>query len=87
MTIDPINRLFSISQVNALTSVPKPTLRFWEKEFKEYLDPKRTEGNQRRYDQETVENIKLINQLVKVEGMTLEGARRKLEAIQQQTDN
>ena len=84
MTIEPINNLYSISQVNALTSVPKPTLRFWEKEFSEYLEPARTEGNQRRYDQESVESIKLINQLVKVEGMTLEGARRKLEAMKKQ---
>ena len=73
------SRLFSISQVNALTGVPKPTLRFWEKEFKDYLEPLRTPGNQRRYDERTAENIKRIDHLVKVEGLTLEGAKRKLE--------
>ena len=73
------SRLFSISQVNALTGVPKPTLRFWEKEFKDYLEPLRTPGNQRRYDEGTIENIKRIDHLVKVEGLTLEGAKRKLE--------
>ena len=87
MTVDPINRLYSISQVNALTGVPHPTLRFWEKEFSEYLEPQRTVGNQRRYDNEYVENIKLINQLVKVEGITLDGARRKLEFMKQQSNS
>lgn len=75
-------KLFSISQVHALTGVPKPTLRFWEKEFREFLEPYRTPGNQRRYDSESVENVKRINHLLKVEGYTLEGARKKLEAME-----
>jgi len=78
-----INRMYSISQVNALTGVPKPTLRFWEKEFKDHLEPQRTAGNQRRYDEQTVDTIRRINDLVKVEGYTLEGAKKKLEAMDQ----
>lgn len=74
-------KLFSISQVNALTGVPKPTLRFWEREFKDYLEPLRTNGNQRRYDNKAIENIRVINHLVKVEGYTLDGARKKLEVM------
>ena len=75
-----LNHLYSISQVNALTGVPKPTLRFWEKEFREYLEPLRTTGNQRRYDDQTVDTIRRINHLVKVEGYTLDGAKKKLES-------
>ncbi len=75
-------KLYSISQVNALTGVPKPTLRFWEKEFQQYIEPLRTPGNQRRYNENTIENIQKINHLVKVEGYTLEGARKKLEALE-----
>ena len=82
-TIADLPKLFSISQVHALTGVPKPTLRFWEKEFKEYLEPARTTGNQRRYDERTIDNVKTINHLVKVEGYTLEGARKKLELIKE----
>jgi len=70
--------LYSISQVNALTGVPKSTIRFWEKEFKDFLTPLRTAGNQRRYDRTSVANIERINQMVNVEGYTLDGARRKL---------
>ena len=74
-----LNHLYSISQVNALTGVPKPTLRFWEKEFKDHLEPLRTSGNQRRYNEQTVDTIRRINELVKVEGYSLEGAKKKLE--------
>lgn len=70
--------LYSISQVHALTGVPKSTIRFWEKEFSDFLNPQRSEGNQRRYDRGTVDTITRINQLVNDEGYTLEGARRKL---------
>jgi len=70
--------LYSISQVNAITGVPKSTIRFWEKEFSEFLIPERTTGNQRRYDAGTVEMIKEIDNLVNIEGFTLEGARRQL---------
>ena len=73
--------LYSISQVNALTGVPKSTIRFWEKEFAEFLSPLRTEGNQRRYDYQSVEVIEKIDQLVNSEGYTLEGARRKMKEL------
>lgn len=73
-------KLYSIGQVHAITGVPKPTLRFWEKEFSSYLRPHRTPGNQRRYDEYSIQKIERINQLVHKEGYTLEGARRKLAA-------
>jgi DNA-binding transcriptional MerR regulator len=76
----PEEILYSIAQVNALTGVAKPTIRFWEKEFKDYLNPLRTEGNQRRYSRTDIEVIERINHLVRNEGFTLEGARRKLES-------
>jgi DNA-binding transcriptional MerR regulator len=76
----PEETLYSIAQVNAITGVAKPTIRFWEKEFSDFLKPLRTQGNQRRYGKSDIEMIKRINHLVRVEGYTLEGARRKLEA-------
>lgn len=75
----PEETLYSIAQVNAITGVAKPTIRFWEKEFSEFLKPLRTQGNQRRYGKTDIETIKRINHLVRVEGYTLEGARKKLE--------
>jgi len=71
---------YSISQVYALTNVPKSTIRFWEKEFGDFLSPTRTEGNQRRYTAADVEAIRKINELVNVDLYTLAGARKKLSA-------
>lgn len=81
-TISAAESHYSISQVNALTGVPKSTIRFWEKEFSDFLNPLRSEGNQRRYDKETVETIQTIDRLVNDEGYTLEGARRKLKPVE-----
>jgi len=74
-------RMFSIGQVNAITGIPKPTIRYWEKEFKDYLDPARTTGNQRRYDERSIADLERVNYLVKMQGYTIEGARRKLELL------
>ncbi len=73
--------LYSISQVNALTGVSTPTLRKWEAEFRDYLHVVRTRGGQRRFHQEAVEKIELLKQLIYEEGLSLEGARKRLETF------
>ena len=50
----------SIQHLSLKLKIPKPTLRFWEKEFKDILVPLRTKGGQRRY---TAENIIIIKQV------------------------
>ena len=40
---------FTIRQLSERLNIPKPTLRFWEKELGEILEPLRTPGGQRRY--------------------------------------
>jgi DNA-binding transcriptional MerR regulator len=75
-------KLFSIGQVNAITGIPKPTIRYWEKEFERFLEPARTTGNQRRYDDKSIADLEKINYLVKVQGYTIDGARRKLDLLQ-----
>jgi DNA-binding transcriptional MerR regulator len=51
---------FSIRDVSTRFEIPKPTLRFWEKEFGEILVPLRTQGGQRRYNIEHMAVIKKI---------------------------
>ena len=70
-------RLLNIQEVSALLNVPKPTLRFWEKEIDGILVPSRTRGGQRRY---TVENIAVIEEIKKLKrkGMGLPEIKRKL---------
>jgi DNA-binding transcriptional MerR regulator len=75
--MDMENRLSSIQEVSDRLKVPKPTLRFWEKEFDGILAPLRTNGGQRRY---TVENIAVIEEIKKLKkkGMSLPEIKRRL---------
>ena len=54
-------------------------MRFWEKEFKK-LQPKTNARGKRAYKQEDIDVIRRIYDLVKVQGLTLEGARKALKA-------
>jgi DNA-binding transcriptional MerR regulator len=67
--------------VNALTGVSAPTLRKWEAVFRDYLSVVRTEGGQRRFHPEAVEKVETLKQLIYEEGLSLEGARRRLERL------
>ncbi len=69
--------LHSIQQISAKLNIPKPTLRFWEKEFEGILIPLRTHGGQRRYAPEHVSVIKEIKMLKKA-GLSLIEIKRKL---------
>jgi len=67
----------TIQQVSQKLNVPKPTLRFWEKEFEGILVPLRTNGGQRRYAPEHVFVIEEIKMLKKA-GLSLVEIKRKL---------
>ena len=76
----PIQKLyFSISEVAKMLDVKPSLLRFWEKEFKQ-IQPKTNARGKRSYKQEDIEVIRRIYDLVKVQGLTLEGARKALTA-------
>ena len=67
----------TIQQVSQKLDVPKPTLRFWEREFVGILVPLRTNGRQRRYAPEHVSIIEEIKMLKKA-GFSLAEIKRKL---------
>lgn len=70
-------QLHSIQQISTKLNIPKPTLRFWEKEFEGLLLPLRTHGGQRRYTSEHIALVEKINALKKA-GLSLAEIRRKL---------
>ena len=77
----PKNRLYySISEVSHLLSVEPHVLRYWEQEFPALRPPKNRAGN-RTYREKDVRTAMLIKHLLKVEGYTVDGARRKLAAM------
>jgi len=61
--MDHQQQLFTIQQLSRKLKIPKPTLRFWEKELDGILAPLRTQGGQRRYTPEHISIIKEIKNL------------------------
>ena len=53
------------------------TLRFWEKNFKQ-IKPKILFGNRRYYSNKDIHVLKLIYNLLKKQGMTINGAKKAL---------
>jgi len=78
MLHDNANNHLTILEVSRLIGVSVHTLRYWEKVFPGILIPMRTEGGQRRYDKKSLAIVKEIFQLVRIEGYSIRGAKRKL---------
>ncbi|MCC6728488.1 MAG: MerR family transcriptional regulator [Chthonomonadales bacterium] len=74
-------RALSIGAVSALTGIEIHTLRYWEREFAEFVCPSRTPGGQRRYDAEDIATLIEIRRLLKQEIYSIAGARRVLAII------
>jgi len=71
-------RVYRIGQAARLLGLKPHVLRFWESEFPQ-LAPVRTEKGQRLYTEEHLALLKTIHRLVHGEGLTLDGARRRME--------
>jgi len=72
------DKAVSISVAAQITGVEVHTLRYWEREFAEYLGPRRTEGGQRRYRPEDIHTVFAIKRLLRDEMFSIAGARRHL---------
>ena len=70
--------MFNIDQVSKLTGVKKTTLRYWEKEFNEYLQPQRTPTNRRQYNMDDVKRIEQLRHLIEEEKYKSIGVKMKL---------
>ena len=69
---------YSIGEVATMLNVNTSLVRFWEKEF-DILNPKKTLKGTRKYNSIDIKNLKLIYNLLKVRGFTIEGANEKLK--------
>ena len=74
----PNRALFRAAEVCDILKVQPYVLRSWEAEFPE-LGVSRTAGGPRVYRRKDVKQVARIKHLLLVEGLTLAGARRKLE--------
>ena len=74
----PEKRYYKIGEVSKAFGVNVSLIRFWEQEF-EVIKPKKNAKGNRLFTKEDIENFKLIFNLVKERGFTLEGAKQKLK--------
>ncbi|MCD4774506.1 MAG: MerR family transcriptional regulator [Candidatus Aegiribacteria sp.] len=69
---------YSISEVCGLTGLKPHVLRYWETAFP-MLKPSKNQSGNRIYKQEDIGLIKLISRLLYQERYTIDGARQKIE--------
>lgn len=73
-----------ISVASRITGVEIHTLRYWEREFEDFLHPIRTDGGQRRYRPEDIQTVFVIKRLLRDEMFSIAGARRHLSKTNEQ---
>lgn len=76
---------YSIGEVSEMLGVPVSTVRFWENEF-DILKPMKNKKGNRLFTPADIKNLKIIHHLLKEEGMTLAGAKKKLAEKWDETD-
>lgn len=74
---------YSIGEVADMLTVNASLIRFWEKEFPQ-INPKKNKKGNRLFTPKDIVLLSTIYQLVKVEGHTLEGAKK---AFKQKKNN
>ena len=70
----------SIGDVSKICGVPVHTLRYWEREFCDFLRPSRTSGRQRRYTDEDIQKLVRIKVLLWTQRFSIKAAKRILTA-------
>jgi DNA-binding transcriptional MerR regulator len=80
---DDLKLYYTIGEIAELFQVNTSLIRFWEKEF-DQIKPKKNRKGNRLFTREDIRHFRMIYQLVKEQGYTLDGARKKLKASQQQ---
>ena len=74
----PEKLYYNIGEISKAFNVNPSLLRFWEKEF-DILNPKKTIKGTRKYNSVDIKNLKLIYNLLKIRGFTIDGAKEKLK--------
>jgi DNA-binding transcriptional MerR regulator len=75
---------YSIGELSAMFQVNPSLIRFWEKEF-DIINPHKNKKGNRMFTKEDVEHFRIIYNLVKERGFTLQGAKDKLKDNKEDT--
>jgi DNA-binding transcriptional MerR regulator len=77
---------YRINEVARAFDVNASLIRYWEKEFSFLIKPKKNGKGERLFTKKDIENLKLIYHLVKENGYTLDGAKKKLRQKRQKVN-
>lgn len=75
---DTVKLYYTIGEVSDMFEVNTSLIRFWEKEF-DIIKPKKNKKGNRLFTPEDIDNFKVIYNLVKEQGLTLDGAKKYLK--------
>ena len=70
---------YTVGEVAEILGESTSLVRFWANEFPKFIRPQRNAKGNRLFSKDDVETFKHIHLLVKVEGLTLEGAAKRLK--------
>ncbi len=77
---------YTIGEVAEILGESTSLVRFWSNSFPKYIKPKRNAKGNRLYTAEDLDCLKQVHLLVKEQGLTLEGASKKLAAERKKVD-
>lgn len=69
---------YTIGEVAEHLGVNRSLIRYWEKEFP-MVDPRKNRKGERFFTQKEIQQLELIQHLVKQKGLTLKGAKKQLQ--------
>ena len=72
---------YSIGEVAKIFEVNTSLIRFWEKEFS-IIQPKKNKKGNRMFTPKDIINFNKIHHLVKIEGFTLDGAKKAIKSFE-----
>lgn len=69
---------YTLGETAAILGENPSLVRFWTTTFDKFLQPHRNAKGNRLYKAEDIETLKQLHFLIKKEGLTLEGAARRM---------
>lgn len=78
---------YTIGEVAEIIGESTSLVRFWSNSFSSFIKPGRNAKGNRLFSPEDIETFKQIHLLVKGQGLTLEGAERKLRDDRRSVEN
>jgi UDP-N-acetylglucosamine 4,6-dehydratase len=71
---------YKIQEISEKLEVPASTIRYWEKEFSEFIRPKRTHGGQRRYSEKDIDQLSQIKDLLHSKKRSISQTKKLLKS-------